>query len=128
MSYESNESGQPEVYLRPFNRSGAAVRVSTNGGTQARWSHKGGELFYLSPSARLMAVTIRPSADGSGVSVGTPVELFESRIYRGGTQMSLYKFQYAVAPDGRFLINEAVADDVSSPLIVALNWWGPATK
>ena len=35
------------VYLQPFMRLGGRVRVSTSGGSQARWRADGKELFYL---------------------------------------------------------------------------------
>ena len=37
IAYQSNESGQAEIYVQPFPGPGPRSRVSTNGGIQARW-------------------------------------------------------------------------------------------
>ena len=47
VAYLSNESGQMEVYVQPFPEGGRKVTVSSNGGTQVRWSRDGKELFYV---------------------------------------------------------------------------------
>ena len=36
IAFESDESGQPEIYLQPFPGPGPKVRISTNGGVQVR--------------------------------------------------------------------------------------------
>ena len=47
LAYESDESGQLEVYVRPFPRFDAGRwQVSTGGGKQPVWAHNGRELFY----------------------------------------------------------------------------------
>jgi serine/threonine protein kinase len=59
MVYESNESGQYEIYIRPFPDVNKDRKlVSTNGGEFPRWSPDGRELYYLiTPSniAKVMA-------------------------------------------------------------------------
>ena len=48
LAYVSNESGVPEVYVRPFPdaSSGAVWQVSVDGGDEPMWAHSGRELFY----------------------------------------------------------------------------------
>ena len=46
LAYASNESGRPEVYVRPFSGSGEKMQVSTGGGMHPTWSRNGKELFY----------------------------------------------------------------------------------
>jgi hypothetical protein len=54
LAYESDEQeGLVEVYVRPFGRAGAKVKVSTGGGRWPNW-HDGGELFYWSSFAQQM--------------------------------------------------------------------------
>jgi serine/threonine-protein kinase len=54
LAYESDErQGLVEVYVRPFDRAGAKVKVSTGGGRRPNW-HYGGTLFYWSSSSRQM--------------------------------------------------------------------------
>ena len=53
LAYASNESGQPEVYVRPFPDAGSARwQVSVAGGRDPMWSHSGKELFYWSAGTR----------------------------------------------------------------------------
>jgi hypothetical protein len=54
------------------------------------------------------------------------VALFPTRIVQGGT-IGAGQPQYAVAADGRFLINQPVADAASPPITLILNWRPPAT-
>ena len=47
LAYQSDESGQFEVYVQPFPQGGSKWQVSTNGGYQQHWSRDGKELFYV---------------------------------------------------------------------------------
>ncbi len=59
LAYRSNESGRPEVYVRPFPNTGAARwQVSTNGGTEPLWAHSGRELFYVNGNAELVSAQV----------------------------------------------------------------------
>ena len=72
-----------------------------------------------------MAVPIRVASEGRAVVAGTPVALFPTRLASGGN-ISLSGWQsralYAVASDGRFLMNVNVDAGDTSPLTVVLNW------
>jgi len=46
LAYVSDESGQPDIYARPWPR-GARVRVSFAGGTSPRWSRDGRAILFL---------------------------------------------------------------------------------
>jgi hypothetical protein len=59
---------------------------------------------------------------GDSIEAGAPVELFQTRIFMGGTDQP-NRGQYDVARDGRFLIN-TVIDDTTPPIIVVQNWSG----
>ncbi len=48
MAYASDESGQMQVYVRPFPGPDRRWPVSTQGGTQPLWSRNGKEIFYRS--------------------------------------------------------------------------------
>ena len=72
-----------------------------------------------------MAVPIALAADPKTLQPGPPVPLFQTRFASGAgisfaTGMS--KPQYAVAPDGRFLMNVPVDEATVPPITVALNW------
>jgi Tol biopolymer transport system component len=50
LAYESNDSGQAEIYVRPFpNVNGGRWQLSTEGGTRPSWRRDGQELFGRRP-------------------------------------------------------------------------------
>jgi serine/threonine protein kinase len=59
--YESNESGQSEVYVRPFPGPGGKWQISAGGGFPF-WSSKGQELFYPTTEG-IMAVSYSVKGD-----------------------------------------------------------------
>jgi Tol biopolymer transport system component len=125
LAFASNESGRYEIYVRPFPESGDKWQVSTAGGTQPRWRQDGRELFYVAPDNRLMAVPIRVASDAHSVDVGAPVALFPTRLANGaniGAAGSSARAQYAVASDGRFLMNVAAEVAITSPITIVQNW------
>jgi serine/threonine-protein kinase len=53
IAYVSNETGQREIFVRPFpNVDEGQWQVSLNGGESPLWAHNGRELFFLDPSTR----------------------------------------------------------------------------
>jgi len=127
LAYESNESGQFEIYVRPFPGSGGKWQVSSASGTQVRWRHDGKEIFYLAPDGRLMAVAISVAADTQTLTVGVPVPLFQTHL-AAGPGIVAGRNQYAVASDGRFLMNVSVDDAVPAPPITIVQNWQAALK
>jgi serine/threonine protein kinase len=121
VAYQSNETTRAEIYVRPFQGSSRPVPVSTAGGAQPSWSKDGKELYWIAPDSTLMAAKITETADS--IEPGAPFKLFQTRIYLGGTD-NPQRHQYAVAEDGRFLINTVVGDDAVPPIVVIHNWRG----
>ena len=121
VAYQTNESGRFEVVVQPFPDAGGKWQVSTAGGVSPRWRADGKELYFLAPDATMMAVPV--TASGTSFEAGTPVALFPTRIVDGGT-LSQSRPQYAVARDGRFLINQPVAEATAAPITMILNWQG----
>jgi eukaryotic-like serine/threonine-protein kinase len=119
VAYGSNESGQFEVYVRPFPRiDRGRWQVSTGGGMWPLWARRGRELFYLVEPGRMMAVPIQP---GPTFVAGNPQVVFERRYFTAGGR------SYDVSPDGqRFLMikDASATSDTSTPpqLIVVQNW------
>jgi Tol biopolymer transport system component len=115
VAYSSNESGQHEVYVRPFPEGGRKATVSSNGGKQPRWSRDGKELFYVEGST-LVAVSV--STDPS-FSVGSVTRLFKHpRLTK-----SWYP-HYDVSADGRrFVIAEPVGGIPEPSIRVVENWY-----
>jgi Tol biopolymer transport system component len=112
LAYTSDESGRPEIYVRPFLRPGGSQLISTSGGWQPRWRRGDGkELFYLSPERRIMAVSVQ--SDSSRFRASTPRELLDEPVSEGS---------YDVSRDGqRFLIN-TVLPEASAPIQIVVNW------
>ena len=125
VAYQSDESGQLEVYVRPFPGPGRAEKVSIAGGASPRWRADGRELYYLSSDGKVIAVPI--GAQGSAVVPGTPTTLFQSRVAGGswGAAAGNLLPQYDVASDGRFLMN-VTAEETVSPITIILNWKPPS--
>ena len=145
VAYQSNESGRPEIYVRPFvlplsdaatstpaaldkstnaQRSGSGAmadgqwQVSSAGGIFPAWRADGKELYYLDSSGAMVAVPI--AVNGSALEPGAPVVLFPTSIFGGGVDAQQGR-QYDVAPDGRFLIN-TVLESAAVPITLILNW------
>ncbi len=120
IAYQSNESGQFEIYVQAFPGPGAKTRISTAGGAQVRWRQDGKELFYMALDGRLVAVSIRLPVSGTTVEAGTPTPLFNARPFRAVEHID--GPQYVVSSDGqRFLVN-TVGDATAPPIRVVLNW------
>ena len=112
VAYGSTESGAPDIYMHAFPDGGAKVRISTEGGNSARWSHDGRELLYwsLPPSLTLVSVAIPPGAD---LRPGAPQALFKG----------LYGTTFDVTPDkSRFLV-ELTSSAAGTEIALVTNWF-----
>jgi len=124
LAYQSNSSGQFEIYVRPFPNVGAGQsQVSNAGGVQPVWGRSGRELFYRTPNGALMAVPIDPR--GATWSAGTATKVVEGRYFTGAGNQNR---QYDVSPDAqRFLmIKEGSGSDqtaATTGLIVVQHWF-----
>lgn len=69
MAYQSDESGQREIYVRPFPGPGGKWQVSASGGTFPRWAVDGKRLFFLGPEqSTLQQASV--DVEGSALRVG----------------------------------------------------------
>src|SRR5262249_38120786 len=62
IAYTSDESGRKEVSAASFPDAAQRLRVTTEGGSQPRWSRDGKELFYIA-SGQLVAVPVESKGD-----------------------------------------------------------------
>lgn len=114
IAYVSDESGQDEVYVRPFTGPEGKWQVSTGGGTEAWWSPLGDEIFYLSQSQRMMAVSVDTK---NGFSYGAPQILFQARLWANTTTRA----RWVPAPDGKhFLLLEP--ENTARPMTLVQHW------
>ena len=62
LAYQSDQTGQMEVYVQSYPVPGARVPVSLQGGSEPAWAHNGRELFYRSGDSLMVAsVTQSPT-------------------------------------------------------------------
>ena len=116
--YETNESGRPEIVAQAFPEPKSKSQVSTNGGSAPRW--RGREIYFIAPDGKMMAVPVTTTA--SKFEAGKPAALFSTQI-----AAQVFRFQYAVSNDGRFLVNNREAEEASaSPITLILNWKPPS--
>ena len=124
LAYQSNASGQNEVYVRPFpNVEDGQWLISNGGGTRPLWSRDGRELFYVAPGARLMAVPVETVQTEPSFARGNAEELFGGF---GGYYARAPGRTYDISPDGeRFLmIKESGSRETSlMEFILVLNWF-----
>ncbi len=72
VAYMSDESGQPEIYVRPFPAAAGKWQVSDGGGSWPTWSRDGSEIIYRSQDG-LMAAPV--STDDGTFRAGRPQQL-----------------------------------------------------
>ncbi len=81
LAYVSDESGQPEIYVRPFPGPGGRQQISTDGGRNPVWAHGGQEIFYLAANPR--SLTVASFRTDPAFTVESREELFDWRGYNG---------------------------------------------
>jgi serine/threonine-protein kinase len=114
LAYSSNESGEMEVYVRPFPSGDRKWLVSSGGGSQPRWTKHGSEIVYRN-GKKMMAVGVSTHPQ---LTLSPPTLLFERRYAFG---VGLTAPNYDVSQDGqRFIMIKA--DEGSAGLRLALNW------
>jgi Tol biopolymer transport system component len=117
--YESEETGQTQIYVQAFPEHGAKIQVSNDGGERPRWSRDGRQIFYISPDLKMIAV---PVLAGARFETGPPKALFDSRIAGG------FNDRFDVSTDGRFLIPIQAERSGPPPITVIFNWTAAINK
>src|SRR5262249_24147290 len=71
IAYTSDDSGQFEVYVRPYPATNVQpTRISPAGGMQPEWRRDGQQLFYVAADGKMMAVPV--STTGATLEAGPP--------------------------------------------------------
>jgi serine/threonine-protein kinase len=104
LAYTSEESGSPQVYVRPFPGPGGRWQISTEGGRFPRWARGGRELFFAGLDRRIMSSGY--SAKGDSFAPGKPKVWSEIRF------LFLSSSSYDLFPDGKRVA--AILDDSAS--------------
>ena len=112
IAYESNRSGQPEVYVRRFPTGDAELLVSTDGGRYPRWGRD--ELFYIEGDQLISA---RLAEEQQLTVVST------EKLFRHSFELT---HSYEVSSDGqRFVVMEALnsPENLNRAIHVVQNWY-----
>jgi hypothetical protein len=113
LAFNSDETGQPEVYVQPFPGPGPRTRISFQGGHDPYWARGGKELLYLRDEAGGASVIAVPITAGERLGAGAPRTLF----HRPGL------VAFAAAADGERILVSADAAGAAPPTIsLTLNW------
>ena len=121
MAFVSDESGEQQVYLRPFPGPGSTTQVSLHGcNGEAFWRHDGKEIYFMSLDSRVMAADV--SFSGSSVKVGKLREIFDARS-RG------IRFVRGFTPDNQRLLGVYKLPDARpADLTLVTEWTADARK
>ena len=101
------------ILLERFPGHGGRIQISTGAGAQPHWSHDGRQIFFIQRDRKMIAVSFEPATG----KASAPRVLFQTRI----AAERIAQWQYAVAPDGRFLIN-SLPSNTSAPLTLITGW------
>ena len=116
IAYTSNQSGQDEIYVRPYPGPDPEYLISNQGGTQPVWSRDGSEIFYRDGNRKMVAVRVE-TADR--LRVLERQELFDTV----GFLVNSARTPYDVHPDGRFLmVRVAEVQDAGAQLHLVENF------
>jgi serine/threonine-protein kinase len=114
LAYAADESGQYEVYVRPFPGPGGRVQVSSGGGDQPVWAGDG-RLVYRSGERFLAAALATPP----GVPAASVVD--RQVLFAGWYHTDLWRAEYDVRRDGQQLVVlKPAAED--QEVVVVLDW------
>jgi len=128
MAYESNETGQSQVFVRPYpNVDAGRWQISTTGGTRPLWARSGRELFFLDQSDLLTSVAVHATA--SSFDAGRPVRLLSTKYSAGSTTRGYNLRAYDASVDGQqfLMLKEPTASPSAAPappptLTIVLAW------
>ncbi len=118
MAYDSDESGQTEVYLKPYPQGDGRWQVSMKGGERPVWSRTGDRLYYYNDTDLYeVPVQLTPS-----VRLGTPRVIFRMSPLRLRT-IGRFTVLPTADPD-RFYAIQNTGAPAQSPndAVVVENW------
>lgn len=116
LSYTSDESGHPEVYVQRFRSAGGRWRISTAGGGDAMAGRRPRAVLHC----QRLKTDGRPVDVGATFEHGPPVPPFDTGM---SPHWGEARNHYDISRDGRrFLFMVPVADDRLAPFTVVVNW------
>jgi serine/threonine protein kinase len=124
LAYVSNESGEYEVYVRPFPSGPGRWKVSAGQGRyrEPRWRRDGKELYFFDaqfPINRLMVVAVQ-SGPRSDFQAGALQSLYEFRAITSTPTNN--NFLYSPSADGQRFLVHVQPGDAEPTVNVITNW------
>jgi eukaryotic-like serine/threonine-protein kinase len=124
LAFESAGAGRPEIYIRRFigsatiaDQPGAQWQISTQGGSRARWSHDGRQLFFVGLNeSSIFSSTIH--ATTTGIENDPPHRFTEIPL------MLETRSPYDVLGTGAKLLLLERTINQGAPLMVLTDWIG----
>ena len=108
--YNSDESGQFEVYVTSFPEAGRKWQISSGGGLNAHWAHDGKAIYYVGNNTFYRVET---STGETTFGIGQSERLFESNTVT----------TYCLDPNGERLVLIEDADEGGvNPLTIVSEW------
>ncbi|MGA9885001.1 MAG: protein kinase [Candidatus Acidiferrales bacterium] len=118
--FQSDQSGSPQLYVRPYPGPGGQVQVSTDGGSGGRWSRDGRQIFYRNGD-KMMAVSVAAKPQ---LTADRPEIIFQGHYTAYDAVLN-----YDVDPGGnRFLMQSGGSNTASSEIDVLVNWGGQLSR
>jgi hypothetical protein len=118
--YESERSGQQEIYVSPYPNVKAGLWNVSNAGGSANplWAPGSRELFFMAPDGALMGVQVR--ATGKEWAATSPVKVLDP----GWSREALIGRPYDISRDGkRFLVMTPPREVADPPELVVIQHW-----
>jgi eukaryotic-like serine/threonine-protein kinase len=110
VAYQSNQSGNWEIYVQAVSGAGGRLQASQDGGVRALWHPGGRSLTFLRGHD-----VMRVSFDTRGAELGLPVRLFA---------LAPEDLLLDVLPDGRLVVLRRAEMAPTRSLTILTNWFG----
>jgi dipeptidyl aminopeptidase/acylaminoacyl peptidase len=119
VAFQSDDTGQDEIYVCSFPDCLDEKKVSLDGGMFPRWAKKQGSLYYRRGEDTLMEAPIKTQPE---LDVGMPRRLFSNlHLYQQGAVGTRL---YDVSDDGeRFVVVESAPSRISPENPATINVW-----
>lgn len=114
VAYTSDESGQYQIYVKPYPPTPARWVISSGYGEEPVWSDTGDEIFYRRGNEWLSV----PVQTGGDFEAGIPEVMFR------GSYNNVPGLSYGATPDGqRFLLLKQDEQAASTSINIVSNWF-----
>jgi eukaryotic-like serine/threonine-protein kinase len=114
LAYESNESGTVQLYIVPFRGGQGKWQVTSQGSSGPAWTRNGKELFYMDPGFNLYVISFKEveGAPQLGAPQQIPITTSAPTVF------------FDISPDGKKILIDHVAQQVSPSVTVVTNFAG----